>query len=304
MSSTSGRHSDDEIREALRGAVGDAQFDYDTLVAGTHHRAGRIRRRRAIATGVAVAVLGPALVGGAALVLPEILPGDSGTVAPAGAPESVDATDTPRPDDAAVTSAPVVAEVPWQDGELPQPEGGFEVNDDLPNAWEIPDARPTGVVELDDLGVPKLAMNYPRMVPVSALMTCDPGRADGAEPEAGQSFSFYSDASQDLAIELTVTGWADSVAARDGLLHDSYTLCTWDGVQGEPQEWSGHQGDEDYLLYAAESDRAAAVIRQGDYLVAVTVSEGDEGQNQDVAAEIAAKTAANLAVLDPAHGRD
>lgn len=302
MNSTSGRSSDDDIREALRGAVGTEQFDYQALVAGTHHRAGRIRRRRALATGAAVAVLGPALVGGAALVLPEILPVGSGSVSPAGSPGSVTTT-APLPDDAAVTSAPAVVAPPWQDSEPPLPEGGFQVNESLPNAWEIPDARPTGVEALEDLGVPQLAMSYPRLVPVMSLMTCDPGRPNGIEPEAGQSFDFFSDSGEDLVIYLHVTGWADSDAARDGLVNDAYTLCTWDGDQGEPQEWVGHEGDEDYLLYAADGEVAAAVARQGDYLVAVTVSEGTARENADVATEIAEKTAANLAVLDPDHGQ-
>ena len=302
MNSTSGRSSDDDIREVLRGAVGTEEFDYEALVAGTHHRAGRIRRRRALATGAAVAVLGPALVGGAALVLPELLPVGSGSVTPAGSTEAVGTTATPLPDDAAVTSTPAVL-VPWQDSEPPLPEGGFELNDSLPNAWEIPDARPTGVEALEDLGVPQLAMSYPRLAPVMSLMTCDPGRPNGAEPMAGQSFDFFSDSGEDLVIYLQVTGWADSTAARDGLVNDDYTLCTWDGDQGEPQEWVGHEHDEDYLLYAADGGIAAAVVRQGDYLVAVTVSEGTAGQNADVATEVAEKTAANLAVLDPAHGQ-
>lgn len=292
----------DSLRSALHSAVDREQFDYDALVAGVHQRAGRIRRRRAIATGAALAVLGPALVGGAALVLPDILPtgdGDSTVIAPATRPDDVETTTSA--DEATTTAEP---EAPWQDPAPPLPEGGLEVNEEVPNAWEIPDARPSGVDALEELGAPKYAAAYPRTVPVMGLMVCDPGREGGAEPEAAHSFGYYPDSGDGLVIDLQVTGWADSDAAFDGLVEDDYTLCTWDGDPGEPQQWTGHEGEDGYLLLTPDADRAAAVVRQGDYLVAVTVMDGTAEQNVEVATQIASRTADNLEVLDPAHGRD
>ncbi|NLG22113.1 MAG: hypothetical protein GX555_11880 [Actinomycetales bacterium] len=301
MASQDGGRGTESLRSVLHGAVDREQFDYDALVAGVHQRAGRIRRRRAVATGVAVAVLGPAAAAGAALVLPDILPGgDSTTIAPATRPD--EAPTTAPADDDAVTADPTP---PWQDGAPPLPEGGFEVNEDLPNAWEIPDPRPTGVAALDDLGMPQLAAAYPRTVPVMNLMVCDPGRTGGAEPEAGLSFDYFTDDPDDPVINLQVTGWEDSGAARDGLLDDDYLLCTWSPRPGEPQPWPGHEGDDDHLVFAPEgSDQVAAVVRQGDYLVAVTVQDTGAAEDIELAREIAGKTADNLEALDPVHGPD
>lgn len=318
--------NNDDFGTVLRLAVGSAKFDYAALIAGSQQRAGRIRRRRALAVGAAVAVLGPALVGGATLVLPEILPDNgSGTVLPAASGDTAGATSAPLTDDASATSAPAASQAPWQDAEPPMPEGGPDPdNPDFPNAWVIPDARPTGVGELDALGAPQLFMNYPRIAPVMGLMTCDPGRADGVEPVAAQHASLSPDdesgsAQSDLLIDITVTGWQDSNAARDGVIGDSYTLCTWDSQVGQAQPWPGHEGDADYRLYETDTPgQAAAVVRQGDYLVAITVQTASSGtptegttaaktssqQSVDVAAEIASKMADNLEVLDPAHGRD
>ncbi|WP_109471721.1 hypothetical protein [Ornithinimicrobium cavernae] len=344
MASQQGNRRDDDLSRALRGAVGSAEFDYAALVTGAHQRAGRIRRRRAIATGAAVAVLGPALVGGAALVLPEILPdgGSGSALTPAGssdasgqtsaaptdtaaatqAPPTDEAASTVDPvptddaavptdeaaptDDAAVTTAPTAGEAPWQESAPPMPEGGAQPdNEDFPNAWQIPDARPTGVDALDGLGAPQLVMNYPRVAPVMGLMTCDPGRAGGVEPLAGQHFSHYADDQAGLIIDITVTGWEDSPAARDGLVQDAYTLCTWDSGVAEAQPFPGHESDEDYLVFAPEgSELTAAVVRQGDYLIAVTVRDASEGAATQIAAEIAGKSADNLEALDPVHGRD
>lgn len=313
-------HDNDEFASVLRSAVDSAEFDYEALMAGTQQRVGRLRRRRALVTGVAVAVLGPALVGGAALVLPEVLPDHApGMVAPASSGEDAGRTSGPVVDDAATTSGPTAPHVPWQDSVPPLPEGGPEPeNPDFPNAWAIPDARPTGVAELDALGAPQLFMDYPRVAPVMGLMTCDPGRAGGVEPVAAQHASFFADETgeeqSDLLIEITITGWQDSSVARDGLINDTTTLCTWDSQVGPAQPWPGHEGDADYRLFATDTQGdAAAVVRQGDYLIAITVQPASAAEPTtsagsreaaDIAAEIASKTADNLAVLDPAHGRD
>ncbi len=308
-----GPHRDEDISQLLRGALGNTDFDYEALVSGAHQRAGRIRRRRAIATGAAVAVLGPALVGGAALVLPDLLPAGTQSpvvVAPAATTDTHTPSATPLTHDAVQTQSPAVQDPPWQESAPPMPEGGPEPeNEDLPNAWTIPDARPTGVAALEELGAPQLWMNYPRVAPVMGMMVCDPPRVGGAEPVAGQSGDFFTDGA-DLQISYTVTGWQDSLAARDGLLEDGDLLCRWDLDPGEPQPFPGHEGDADYLVFSPEgSELSAAVVRQGDYLVAVTVQDdstggGAEDPGAQLAAEIAAKSAENLAALDPAHGRD
>lgn len=297
-----GSRPDDDISQMLRGALGDTDFDYDSLVAGAHQRAGRIRRRRAIATGVAVAVLGPALVGGAALVVPDLLSQDGNVVGPAATTDvAVETTQAPSQDDTEESTATP----PWQDGEPPMPAGGPEPdNEDFPNAWEIPDARPTGVDALDDLD-PQLFMDYPRTAPVDGLMACDPGNPGGVEPLAGQSATYYVEEGSDRSIGITVTGWADSTAARDGLVNGDYTSCAWESAVGDAEPWPGQEGDEDRLVFSgADEGVAAAVVRQGDYLVSVTVHAEGQDEAVETATEIAGKQAENLEALDPEHGRD
>lgn len=298
--------NDDDIERMLQGALGNADFDYDALISGTHQRAGRIRRRRAIATGAAVAVLGPALVGGAALVLPDMLGDEATVVGPAATTDAPVAT-SEAPTDAAEETVESTPEAPpWQDGEPPMPEGGAEPeNEDVPNAWEIPDARPTGVEALEEFGAPQSLSNYPRTVPVMGMMTCDQGRPGGVEPLAAQNVTYYGEGVESQAIDIVVSGWEDSTAARDGLVNDDYTSCAWDAGVGQAQAFPGHEGDEDYVVFpGAEEDTSAAVVRQGDYLVAVTVRGTEATAATDIATEIASKQADNLEALDPDHGRD
>lgn len=281
---------------------------------------GRTRRRRGLAAGAAVAVLGTALVGGSALVGDDVLPtgGDSavaavpaagGTGGGEAAPAAVPAEVPAEPVSLETSASPAAGEgsPPWQDSPPPLPEGGLEPeNPDLPNAWEIPDARPTGVAALDAFGAPRMGMNYPRMVPVFDVMVCNTG-AEDVEPLAGQDWMYYLDDTEPAgSIDIVVTGWEDSTAARDALRDDTMNFCVRD-VAGdwEPLEWADHERDEDYLLYQAGSagrEFGFAIVRQGDYLVGVTVS--DTTDNVETAAEIASRTADNLEALDPDHGRD
>lgn len=298
------RRTDDDISAMLRGALGDAEFDYESLVGGVHRRAGRIRRRRAIATGAAVAVLGPALVGGAALVLPEVLGDEATVVGPAATSDAPMTTSEEPADDTERTTEETTAAPPWQDGTLPPP---IDPNTEgsIPNAWEIPDARPTGVSALEEFGAPQSLSNYPRTVPVMGMMTCDQGRPGGVEPLAAQSVTYYGEGVESQAIDIVVSGWEDSTAARDGLVNDDYTSCAWDAGVGQAQAFPGHEGDEDYVVFpGAEEDTSAAVVRQGDYLVAVTVRGTEATAATDIATEIASKQADNLEALDPDHGRD
>src|SRR5699024_8972576 len=148
-------------------------FDYAALAAGVHQRAGRIRRRRAVARGAAVAVLGPALVGGSALLLPDLMPGAlEGTVSPPASSGSGPSASLAHagPQEPALQSAPAttaaeqeepsggaVQDPPWQQGSPPLPAGGVD-DAHSGNAWQIPDARPTGVAYLDAFGAPELGL--------------------------------------------------------------------------------------------------------------------------------------------------
>lgn len=297
------RRTDDDISQMLRGALGNTDFDYESLVAGAHQRAGRIRRRRAVAVGAAVAVLGPALVGGAALVVPDLLTQEGNVVAPAATSDPVLET---LQDPAEDTTEPTAEDPPWQDGELlmPAPEDNLD-DEDGDNAWPIPDARPLGVDRVEALGAPQQHLAGGRMAPVMGLMTCDPGRDGGVSVIASDHWSYFPEEGGGASIDLTITGWEDSTAAWDGLINDTYTACVWNTDVGPAEPLPGHEGDGDYALFTAAGAQVAAVVRQGDYLVAVSVrGEADPAAGSEVAAEIASKTADNLAALDPDHGRD
>lgn len=305
------RRTDDDISQMLRGALGNTDFDYESLVAGAHQRAGRIRRRRAIAAGAAAAVLGPALVGGAALVVPDLLTQEGNVVAPAATSDPVvetlqdPAEDTSEPT-AEDTAEPTPEDPPWQDGELllPAPEDNLD-DEDGDNAWPIPDARPLGVDRIETLGAPQQHLAGGRVPPVMGLMTCDPGRDGGVSVIASDYWSYFPQEGRGPSIDLTITGWEDSTAAWDGLLNDTYTSCVWDAEIGPAEPLPGHEGDADYALFTDADTQVAAVVRQGDYLIAVSVrDEADLAAGSEAAAEIASKTADNLAALDPDHGRD
>lgn len=332
MNGQIGNHREGEgIGSVLRHAVGDQDFDYPALVAGTHQRAGRIRRRRTIVTGAVAAVLIPGLAGSAALIVPDLLEQESGTVGPA-APgidgpsvtvltedeaqeaieEAEEATgDAPQDEEAATETGPPPGEAvaPWQDGALPLPEGGIGTGS-IENAWEIPDARPAGVGYLEEFGAPQDASDYPRLVPVSGVMMCNTG-AEDAEPVAGQRWSYFQDGAgwADGTVDLHLTGWEDSQAAFEAIRDDTMTFCVrMDGIEWQEVTWEEREDDADYLLYEASEDTGLehgfAVVRQGDYLIGVTVTDDSGEVNAEVAAEIGAKTADNLEALDPDHGRD
>lgn len=312
-------HDDVRIGQDMCRAVGAAEFDYAALVEGVHHRAGRIRRRRALTTGAIVAVFGPALLGGSALVLPDLLPrGVEGTVTPLETPVAV-LTDPAEPaplseGQSGVASADEAERAreaqapPWQDETPPLPADGVD-GADSGNAWEIPDARPTGVDYMDDFGAPTQGIAYQRTVPIFHVMVGNTGE-EGQRPEAGQSWSYsYEDSGWDAgALDIHITGWADSVAARDAIRDE--TMTTFVRIPEGPwqqQAWAEHEGDDDYLLHTATYNGLQfgfALVRQGDYLIGVTVTDTTGEVNAEVAAEIASKTADNMQALDPVHGRD
>lgn len=302
----SGREPADELDEVLRRSLRDAGagFDYDALVAGVHHRAHRIRVRRTVGTLAAAAVFGPALVGGA-LALPNLVGDDVGIAPPAGTDDTVATVTEDGP--------------PFQDGELALPPGGEEFAA-IENAWEIPDARPTGVALLEEWRSPQSLSNYPRIPVLMGLMVCDPGNPGGAEPLAGQAWHYApgEDESGSMweSVDIQVTGWADGEAAMEGLRDDALA-CRWDtGLKGEPLQaempWPGKADDPDYYLnepfqfegFDESVWVGAAAVQTGDYVIGVTVEHVDRETAVASAQEIADKTAANLAYLDPERAGD
>lgn len=313
---------DDTLREALHAAPDG--FDYEALVAGTHERAGRIRRRRAVGTLAAAAVLVPGLVGGGVLVNSMIedqavqpLPAgpseggsDQATEGDSGTSDEAVTTD----DRAATTQQPTTP--PWQDGELPEaPAAEGDTASD--NAWEIPDPRPTGVEFLDQFGEPQQYLEGPNLAPAMGAMACNlDDREDWTRPVAGANWGFFLEEGDNASLDLVVTGWDDGAGAMEGVRADEL-FCAWDaGDDGESVQaeidWPGHEGDEDRYLnetypaygYMSDYSVSVAVVRAGDYLVAVRAQDLDPEVAQDASTEIAEKAAENLAALDPEHGRD
>lgn len=286
---------EDVLRQALR-ASGDG-FDYDALIAGTHQRARRIARRRAVVTGVAAAVLVPG-VATAAMLGPGLLtdePGPGSVIGPATASPS------PTPAPLPTTSWPeTTSDLPFRTTDPPPAPGGTETNPEVPNAWEVPDPRPSGVDLLDDLGAPDSDSAYPRVAPVLGLMTCTEAAGENASPPQAARYWSFSEVGGDQ-VDIVVTGWPDGPAAMQDLRADEL-FCAWDDG---PQEAPSVGGDPDRFVRASvpfgSGTRDATVVRTGDYLVAVVVTT-DSGDGQDVAGEIADRTAANLAVLDPERG--
>lgn len=310
--------ADDDLGRELRRAVAAADFDLPAIAAGVQRRVGRIRRRRRIVSTASLAVVGTALVGGGALVLPSLLPSGIGTVAEPARQERVDVD--PAVADVTVTDAltdtatdaeldPPAGDAwdpPFQDAAPPLPEGGLFPGD-ADSEWEIPDARPTGVGVLDALGAPTFGMNYRTIVPLMGVMMCD-GGGPGVEPLTGQSWAYRSGGMGGAGVDIQVTGWADSARARDAIRDNTMTYCFrhTDG-DWEQVTWAGHEGEDDYLTYRASSEGITydfAVVRRGDYLVGVSVRGITDSDPGLLAAEIAMKTAANLEALDPVHGRD
>lgn len=315
---------DDDLRDAL-GGVGGNDFDYDALVAGTKARASRIRRRRAAQHAVTAAVLAPVLVGTGWLV---------GTnLAGQGAPDQVTVAASPDDDtqatDGATGAADGTAEtadgdglVPFQDPEqLPESVPAQE-NPNLPNAWDIPDVRPTGVAFLDEMGAPELDLRYPRIVPLSGFMVGnDGGLVDGVEPLSAAEWDFVGDGAGMFpdSVAITVTGWSDSAAVLAALPTDSptthaqwlvpWTALAWEGAgPGDllvaEQTAADEQSAADEQPDADRGHHVGAVVRQGDYLVGVSVRARTQEEAVAAATEIAERTAANLAHLDPEHAQE
>lgn len=310
------------LRRSLRRA--DEGFDYNGLVAGVHERAHRIRVRRTVTTLAAAAVLVPALVGTASL-LPDALSSPD-QIAPA-EPDTVTVTeDDAGPveengrDEDTENDSEDTAEVPWQVSLPPAPDEVIDDNfsdDNDPTRvrhgeWQIPDARPTGIEFLDSFGAPMMLPEVQLAVP--DWMDCDAhAHPDGLKPRTGVWWTYTDQATTSMwgrSVDIAVTGWEDGEAAMEGLRADTL-FCGWFGT-AEPAQWTGQAPDalivapvQRYLddletgLHPTDTYGTAAVVRAGDYLVAVSVDADSPEEATEVATEIADKTAANLEVLDP-----
>lgn len=292
---------DDDLRAALDASSTD--FDYDALVAGTKVRAGRLRRRQTLARAVTVAVLAPTLAG-AGWMLSSTLGQPNASIEQAAQPsdDAAAATDAAATtEDATTTTADPPTRVdgpPYQDPMALPPAVYEPPNPDWPNRWEVPDVRPTGVAFLDDLGAPQLAMLYPRTVPLMQFTWGDGGQP---EPHSAATYTFYTQGNEvhQDTVDISVTAWDDSAAEmaalRDGDVREG-TVVLWPGAS-----------DGDHLLVEkpqGEWTFAGAAVRRGDYIVGVTVLASTAEEARAAATEIAEKSAANLAYLDPENTTD
>lgn len=245
------------------------------------------------------------------------------------APEETTATasraETPGPADQ-------ISVPPWQEATPPLTEEeeiygtwqGEPVGEH--GEWEIPDPRPTGVTFLELLGAPRVHRAGPDTFPVFDMADSEPVDQGGPDPVTGQTWSYWAEPVTDrvedivwpYGVDIQVTGWEDGREAIDLLRQDELNDSWADTF--ELGEWAGHEDDEDriafqtYQLDAVRDEggdpqpidryRGIVAIRTGDYLVGVAVT-GDSPDSADaLSREIATKTAENLAVLDPEHGRD
>lgn len=320
-------HRDDprpSLDEELRSALGqEPSFDYDALIDGSKQRARRIRRRRTVAQVAAAAVLVPTLVvtgyaAGQRLSVPGGPDDQAQVAAQTQQPTAEDATTATATDDEATT--PVTpGRPPYQDGVPPAPEGGMDAGDG--NRLEIPDARPSGVALLDELGAPQAGAFSPRAVPVLGFLYGN--GVSGAEAHSGVYWTYFDPAAgmATQSVDIVLTAWDDSSGPMAQLRGEAtgYGFGWTSDLGGELSvggtshsrlslPWPGHEDDQDHLLVTQQTTgvpghAAGAVIRQGDYLVGITVNGPTQEEAVASATEIAERTAANLAALDPEHGQ-
>ncbi|GAA5168294.1 hypothetical protein [Ornithinimicrobium tianjinense] len=290
---------DDDLRAALDGSSTD--FDYDALIAGTKVRAARLRRRQTVARAVTAAVLAPTLAGAGWLLSSTLGQPDASTEYAAQPTDDVSATTgaAPTTDDVTTTTAPARVDGPPHQDPEELPDAVLEpVNPDWPNRWEMPDVRPTGVAFLDALGAPQSFALYPRTVPLMHFTTGEDGRP---EPHSAASYYFFASGNEVYqdTVEITLTAWDDSAAPIAALRGGA--------LSGTVVEWPGRT-DDDHLLVEERFGQgwtfAGAAVRQGDYIVGVTVLAETAEEARAAATEIAEKSAANLAYLDPENATD
>lgn len=322
---------DPELEAWLRGALSGAGdgFDSAALSSGVRGRSEAVRRRQvlstAAATGMAAVALAALWQGADALgTAPpqQVQPGAPaprvpGTQAPGVQDPGLTAAEPVEPAEPAGPAEPAEsAEPPWQDQAPPTSPSDGSMSTGT-GAWDIPDARPTGVAFLDELGPPRLYLEGTNLMPLPGWMRGnDWGNPTGRKQVAGLEWGFYgegSNASQP-AVDIAISGWDDGAAAMADFRADrlSSTHDTAGGRDLRPAPWPGHEGESDFFAarpFAWDQDTTyagwfdgAAVVCTGDYLVGVSVTAESPELATGLAREIAAKTADNLAVLDPEHG--
>lgn len=267
------RGLEDALRSALQHSA--PASDYDDLVLSVHHKVGVKRRRRAIGTGVvAVAAVGVFATGGA-VVLGNI---GEGEVTPA----------------AQMTNGAA----PFQPVPPPNPPGGSYEDG---NAWDVPDARPTGIDSLDALGAPSNLVATPGLNPLSGVLICASGPdADGLSDASLSSHYEGQTDSEIQSVRISITGWEDGGVDLDQF-RNGEVGCTWPADRLNEVDWTG---EGDGLLtppYPSGTGRqvTGAMVDVGDYTVGVTVESNNDQLAADTAVEIAGATAANLEALDP-----
>lgn len=359
---------DEDLRSALGGA--DADFDYDSLVAGTKVRAGRIRRRRALAQGAVAAVLVPTLVGTGFLlnnrlsvqdghenvavasqttvpdpavtdgtkavvteedvttVEPTTEPEPTGQAAPQPTPTQPEVTEpevtTPAVQEPVVaptgeeTTAPPTTEEPTAEPTADPTTDPAEPTTTEPgqdpepaeNAVAIPDVTPTGIPFLDALGPAQLDLESPRLVPLNDFSygnlpeSVQPEPAIGAH--SGRQWMFFTEGNKidQRTVSLTVTGWGDSQGAMSALRFGDQMGYSFRSTPGNlvsiELPWDDRAtGLADSVLVGEPSPAGGwttvgALVRQGDYLVGVTVRAATLEEASAAAQEIALAAAANV----------
>lgn len=326
----------DELRDLL-GAVDETSFDYDALVAGAKVRAGRIRRRRAIAQGVTAAVLVPTLAGAGWMISHNLTGGgedrsvdiatrtsspteDSTSEAPAkvdAVTETEAAPEETTPEETTGTTAQEPDEPPFQDAaQLDEPVLGVD-DQGIANQEELPDPRPVGFSPLDQYSL-GTAERYRNITPILNVTGMDKGPGQGAAAHSVASWHYWDTVGGGGELTITLGLWEDSAFAMEQLTTGGVELqSSWlgpDGTTSAPtaQPWPEHEGDEDYFRTWQEqwgedpfaSHTGVGLIRQGDYLVSVSYQSEDGPSAMEVASTIAEQTAANLLALDPERASD
>lgn len=299
----------------LRSLIDGADFDHDALVAGTLSRARGIRRRRAVTRGLVAAVLVPTLVGAGWTVRDMVL--DEPPVAHVASRDDAGATATGAPttaeqeqDLAEATAEPQPA--PYQETTPPQPSETSPGS--LSNRHDVPDARPSGVDFLDAFGAPQTESEYPKTSPLMMFLV---SAGEGALPHSARDWAYHdgSNAVDQETVDLVITAWDDADGAMEALRaggRPSDLGFVWqdaptrEGTTIQISDWPDATGDPDRLLATSQDSMtfAGALVRQGSYLVGVSVRAGDGTEAVEAATEIADRTAANLAAMDPERATD
>ena len=284
-------------------------LDVDDL-ADRIGRAARRKRRSGLALRSVGVVATAGVVAAAVAGIPW-----HGPLAPGGPGATDDTTETSpavadTPSDPAPTQTP-----PYQPT---SPEQLLDRDPDQGNPWDIPDPRPTGLPELDDLGV-QVWTSGDSVSPVPGLRCPDllnssayPETEGNPSPEAAVGWSHGDLAADDRWVGIHVTGWTDPEAALEII-----TACDWEGLgelpvaQTDTDLQAGQLGDLTPWLYGEYADEVMepglngpasyALVHVGTYLIGVTVIDsGSDADRLQLATTIAQQTAANLAFLDPA----